>query len=405
MSNLVFFFPANGPGGVQSIIIRLIEHSFYNDLPNIVVDYPDGYISNQLKKISNDLFVKHVVIVNTLDECDLLSRRFTFVAFNWQLQLAYFFQNKFETNFVYWDVHSIALNDILHLKLLGKRLKYQSPTKLLSVLTNESRVLTIDLVSKKYLEKMSNSTNIAITGIPISHSEKPEFFDIPLPQNGLHIVYIGRAVDWKVLPFYYCLKKIVSQYSHLPITCNVYTDDIEKFSECFSVDYLCFDFKVCFFEGYSVEDIIRVERNKVNLSIGMGTSQFELLTYGVPTLLIPAVTNKKTLEEFQPIWSHLLPSYIYGFDESTATVFKNIELPESISLNDSGFNWSNSDINNVREVSSSILMNYSSESVLKTLMYQASIAKSSYSNAWSLIEVKLYILWDSFIQRVKVIFS
>lgn len=394
MSQLAFFFPSSGPGGVQSIIIRLIKHAYVTGLSFIVLDYNGGYISSQIKGFNHDAFLKHVVIIDSFRECHFMTN-YTFVAFNWQLSIAEYLERKFKTNFIYWDVHSISLDNILDLCLFGHRFKSQNSGRLLSVLADESRFLTIDLVSKKYIEDKSGSDKVTVTGIPISHLADATHFILPPPSNGIHIVYIARAVDWKVIPFYYCLQKVVREYSDFSIVCHVYTDNRDKFKQLLPVGSSVLGCELELFDGCSMDDIVSRERQQVNLSIGMGTSQFELLTYGVPTLLIPAVTDVDLLNRFDPLWTHMLPHYVYGFDQSTVDCFFSIELPPCVSLSNAKFSWLPDQLTDVKAKANLILDLYSSAKVSEILLYKSQDMDKTPSNAWKLKEFKIYHLWSS----------
>lgn len=404
MKKLAFFFPADGPGGVQSIIIRLIKYSFDNKLPFVVLDYKDGYISSQIRDISLEAYSEHVVIIKSLLKCDFMSDH-TFVAFNWQLNFAFLFQNKYKTNFIYWDVHSTSLKQLLNLSVFGRCLLSLPTDKLISSLASESRVLTIDQVSKKLLQKMSSSDDIIVTGIPITSHYKNTDFSLPCINDGLNIVYIGRAVDWKVIPFIYGLSKVINQYSNYKISCNVYTDSKEEFIKLLPDLYLDLNCEISIFDSLSMDEIIIREKGRVNLSIGMGTSQFELMIYGVPTLLIPAIIELDSLSEFQPIWTHLLPPYIYGFDESTASLFTDITLPKNISLNDASFLWSAQQLQLVKSSALNVLSLYSSENICNLLLSRSQGASSSPSKAWHSLSFKTFILWTSVINTFKRILN
>lgn len=402
MSKLAFFFPSSGPGGVQSIIIRLIKHAYTNHLPFVVLDYDGGYVSSQIKEFSDDAFMKHVVIVDTLRECYFMSD-YTFVAFNWQIDLAEFFERHFKSSFIYWDVHSISLDNILNLCLFGRCLKSQNSRRFLSVLTEESRVLTIDLISKNYIEEKSGSDNVTVTGIPISHLTDNIHFTLPPPSNGIHIVYIARAVDWKVIPFHYCLLKVIAKYSNFPISCHIYTDDRDRFIELMPNDSSVLDLgcELTIFDGFSMDEIVSRERERVNLSIGMGTSQFELLTYGVPALLIPAITDIDLLMRFEPIWTHLLPDYVYGFDQSTVDCFYRIDLPPSVTLANANFSWLPNQLADVKEKANLILDLYSCARVSEILLFQSQRTNKSPSKAWRLKEFKHFLYWSSVVGFIK----
>lgn len=403
MKKLAFFFPANGPGGVQSIIIRLIKYAFEKRLPFIVLDYKDGYVASQIERISIDAFREHVIIVKSLSECHFMSD-YTFVAFNWQLNFAYLFQTKYKSNFIYWDVHSTSLKHLLDISVFGRCLLSLSTENLICSLASESRILTIDLVSKKLLQRISFSDDIIVTGIPITSPKSNFIFSSPVTENVLNVVYIGRAVDWKVIPFLYGLSKVIDQYSSYKIKCNVYTDCKEEFVKLLPIFYLDLNCVLSFFDGFSMDEIIKKEDGLVNLSIGMGTSQFELMIFGVPTLLIPAIVDDKRLSEFEPIWTHLLPPYVYGFDESTSSIFTEIELPKNISLNDAGFLWKPQQLEIVKEKSLNVLDLYSSENICNILLSRADDANSAPSKAWRFFSFKLFIFWSSVVHLLKRIF-
>jgi hypothetical protein len=181
----------------------------------------------------------------------------------------------------------------------------------------------------------------------------------------------------------------------------VYTDSKVEFIRLLPDFYTDLNCHIQFFDGCSMDDIIERESDRVNLSIGMGTSQFELMIFGVPTLLIPAIIEPDLLSEFEPIWNHLLPPYIYGFDESTASVFADINLPYNISLNDAGFLWEPQQLKVVKETALNVLSLYSSENICNILLSRAGAASSTPSNAWNSILFNFFIFWSSVVGLFK----
>lgn len=398
---LLLYFPATGPGGVQSIILRFAEAAYRLKVPISIIDHPRGYISEKISL--NYLIGRYVnlVISDSLDKLSL-SDDHTFICFNHQLPVAGKLYFLYGINFVFWDVHSITIQDMLSIKLFNRKILSISPKRFLKQIQQDFKIITIDAVSAENLKTITGVNDmVTVIGIPITVKQQPIISFNP-SLNPLRVVYIGRAVDWKVFPFIYCAKKLLTTYENTKFQWHVYTDDANKFLELATKIVFSSSLKLNIFENFTVDDIWLKELDKASLCIGMGTSQFESLLLNLPTLLIPAIADELELEKFDPVWAHTLPDFVFGCDASTLVIFENVYAARCIRLTDKKFNWSDEDFNRISAYSERARLLYSSELIfLKVIDICATNGEYDSYKTLSFAEVRLSNTWNNLVTKLK----
>lgn len=404
MKRLLFYFPSCGPGGIQSIILRMADASAQTGHQITIIDSHDGYISKNLNRSLSGSECINLIISNRIDNLHISSDHI-FVCFNHQLVIAKKFHQVYNINFIYWDVHSNTLAELLSIKAFSQTLIKISPKRLFLRLQLESRLITIDKVSEHYLHYLSgNSSPISVLGIPISLGKKPRS-TLNAFSNIVRIVYIGRSVDWKVIPFLYCAKKIKEVYRFNRLIWDVYTDSAIEFQRISDTLEFSGDFDLNYHENYTIDEIWKNEFERVSICIGMGTAQFESALLNIPTLLVPAITDKNLLEEYDPIWVHTLPDYVLGYDESTKYAFESIDGSSFLRLSHGPLKCNAETFKSIDFFACHAREIYAHSSILLKLLNIAkntSNVDSSY--IFKIPEVFIGISWQYFILSVKSLF-
>ena len=394
--SIYFYFPCSGPGGIQSIIIRLLIEGVALNKSIFLIDHNGSYLQNQIKDRCPEAWSGNVFLVDHISEF-VFPTNSCIIVFNWQLPLLLELKSSTVANldYVYWDVHSVSIKQAFSIRLFGKRLLQFNTGKILKNLSVEKRLFTIDKVSELYIQKLSNEDiSLLVTGIPVQ-AESALGIDsdriYKSSQHSINIVYIGRAVNWKVYPFVAAVELLKKKYSK-KIDIKIYTDCAVDFNGLLAGSFSA-EQSIQVFEGYPVSEIIKRERNWVTLSIGMGTSQFELFLLGVPTLLIPATINVEVMKYIEPMWVHLMPKYVFGFDdESLATISSICDVRHAM-LSKSYFEWLPSQLSDVSESASNIERIYSPGYILTLIFTFLNGSRSSVSFLYGSYTFKIIYKW------------
>ena len=267
----------------------------------------------------------------------------------------------------------------------------------------ENRLLTIDKVSELYIHKLANENiPVLVTGIPVQAESSFEIDSellFKLSRHSINIVYIGRAVDWKVYPFIAAVRLLKNKYNKR-ICIRVYTDSVNDFNELLAASF-SEDQSIQIFEGYSVSEIINREREWITLSIGMGTSQFELFFLGVPTLLIPATIDAEIVKYIEPMWVHLMPEYVLGFDDESIAAISSISDVRHAMLSESNFEWLPNQLQEVSKSASGMASKYSPRFILGLIFNL--LSKDRFPNSFLQESRELWMIyrWQRFVLCIK----
>jgi hypothetical protein len=376
MNKYLFYFPSDGPGGVQSIILGLAKHPELSKCM-LILDHKGGFISNSLLEASHSAEVRLIdkeksSIRRTIKKIadNRCGEEYCMILFNWQIGLIPLcIANKMK--FLLWDVHSEAIEKVVSLSIRSHFFKIISPKKLYRALQLDGLVLTIDNPSRNYLYDITkiSKPEIKITGIPITtHSGD---LSVSSLKNKLNLVYMGRAVKWKIDPLIWALENIQNKYPSYPINVDIFTDDIKSFSSRLDgskfIKQSGIQFE--FYQNVSSDDVFS-QGKYYNLALGMGTSQLEFLKRGIPTLTIPAISELNILEQLDIYWLHLLPSFFFGFD---LTSIKSVALNEinDACFKNSDFIWSELDLIEVHSAAKSVNELYSFENVFSQVSFSS----------------------------------
>ena len=401
---IYFYFPCTGPGGIQSIIIRLLIEGLAFQKRVFLIDHNDSYLQNQIKLRCPEAWNSNVFLVGHISEF-IFPPNSCLILFNWQLPLLIELKSNSDIflDYLYWDVHSGSIKQAFSIRLFGKKLLQFNAGKILKSLSVENRLLTIDKVSELYIQKLANENiSLLVTGIPVQAESAFEIDServFKSSQHSINIVYIGRAVDWKVYPFIAAVKLLKNKYNKR-IEVRIYTDSVDDFNKLLA-DGFSGNQSIHIFEGYSVSEIINRERNWVTLSIGMGTSQFELFFLGVPTLLIPATIDAEIMKNVEPMWVHLMPEYVFGFDDESIVAISSICDVRHAMLSESNFEWLPTQLLDVSISASNIKRIYSPGYILDMIFNFLNADRSPFSFLHGAYEVKIISRWQRIVLFIK----
>jgi len=133
----------------------------------------------------------------------------------------------------------------------------------------------------------------------------------------------------------------------------------------------------------------------------MGTSQFELFLLGVPTLLIPATIDAEVINYIEPMWVHLMPEYVFGFDDESIAAISSICDVRHAMLSESCFEWSPSQLSEVSESASNIMRIYSPGYILNLIFNVINDQRPPTSFLYGSYYFKIIYRWQRIVILIK----
>ena len=397
---LTFYFPADGPGGIQSIIVRLARAAYEVACPMVVYDHPDGYVSRTLKEQSPEAWKRFVIEVSDFSGV-MPGKGSVFVAFNWQLPLARRLQRRCGIEYLLWDVHSAAIESMFWMSLFGRPIFKLDSAPFLKQAGHEQRLLTIDLGAKGFINRtVGEDSKAGVTGIPLDLQREAE---VPRVKSDgpIRVVYVGRSVGWKVSPMDYALGEILETYPESCLEVAIYTDDAEAYRGLTSWRTGGRLLSYTIVQGKNIDEIWECERERVDLAVGMGTSQFEFLVRGVPSLMVPASRDFAILKKHGLFWVHRMPPFVFGFDEASVADFSGFVLPQRARFGQEPFGWTQAEMEEVLAEGRRVGELYGAPAVLGRLQDQA--GRLVPGNPRSLMDCRLGISsgWSGVVASLK----
>ena len=142
---------------------------------------------------------------------------------------------------------------------------------------------------------------------------EPIYLPIPIPtvevssfvprkrtiQEPLRISYLGRAVDWKVLPCAYFLERAAR---HRPVEAHIFTDSAEDFRRLWPAGLVAPRAQVTYHEHVHVTRLREMLLTVSDLHAAMGTSALEGARLGLPTVVVEAFTEPAFAEVAKYRW-------------------------------------------------------------------------------------------------------
>lgn len=272
-------------GGYTSLLISLIEGLYSQRQNLLLINYRDGLIARELEKRAIRVDIIDIETLSTINAEKLPGPGDILVITKFVEPLQYLI--KADPRIIYYDINDFIC-DIssykfgLKFKFLGKRLVQK-------LLANNSLVFMDD----------TGLFNLQ-TGFHIS-VDKPRFLPVPVitrssnlyiskgpvANNEYRLTYIGRSVDWKMMPLKKILDDCVLLRGSYKIKFYVVADSRQAFEQY--IDLAAYEKK-----GLQIELIENMEPSAIDdfliqhsdLHFAMGTSALEAAKIGVPTILV-----------------------------------------------------------------------------------------------------------------------
>ena len=346
LKNIIFCFPNKGVGGISLLFLRLAERiTTFTDAKIYVVDYRDGFMSNNIKNNKIEmLYYSDTEKLLLPDKSFLILQAIT----PWSLFPNLVIPSK--TRILFWNCYPFNLIPVLPglrkliqskyffgIILLNSLLRsFKNEVKIfLKLLLQKKAIVFQDreniIINEKYLGlNIDVASFLQISAGKSFHENKWNFAE--RKKTVLEFCWLGRICDFK----YQILDFLLNQLNSNKVNC--------KFTIVGDGDYLnylkertskyCFDVK---YKKFCPQEELGDLLISKDILFAMGTSALEGAKFGVPTILLD-VFNKKPPLNYQYKWIYRTIDYTLGFVEP---VFSNKESNILTILSDYDKNKSN----------------------------------------------------------------
>lgn len=309
---IIFSHPAVETGGVQRLIINLVQYITENKLEEVgVLDYQDGYV----KKYIDDLKLNYYFfdIRNPNQFRQTVSSKDVFVLFGgWRSGLKAIAGSKIKI--LVWQVFPTTITNLFALKTNYQKNK---PNAFASVLTDRLVKLLVEnkalcLMSASHAKALTpyiDNADIPLLPIPVKTFNKKPFFK-NLNQE-LNISIVGRGEEvWKVKP----VKKLLLDLECVQknITIHIITTKRNELLRLLSpINIAEYPHKIVIKENLSAIDLDNYLHNNIDINFAMGTALLESGKLGIPSVFLDASYNDLP-ENYEYRWLFEAKGYALG---------------------------------------------------------------------------------------------
>lgn len=298
-------------GGYTTLLLTLIKELYKQKQEVVLINYEKGLIAEELAKVNVSIKIIDLDTLNwkEIDKQIVPTDLFIITSF----EEVYHHLMKINPVVIFYDINDFIsrISDYkfnIKLPLLGK--------KLIQQLELDHSLWFMDDTGNFNLRK---EFNLKI--------EQPVFMPIPIavpPTNyyfsremikdaALRLTYIGRAVNWKMMP----LKKILDDVTKLShdrgIMFSVVVDDVKEMSRFINItDYANINgFHLNVIENMKPSEIDHFLSNNSDLHFAMGTAALDAASLGIPTIVMD-YSAEPLPENYSYQWLYEVKDYSLG---------------------------------------------------------------------------------------------
>jgi hypothetical protein len=271
-----------GPGGAQSIVVRVSEELASRGIPCIVLDTPWGFVWKTLKKKGNS-YIRLVTVEGRRDLDGVASENDTVVALSNQGHIYASAFKRTNPKLLIWDINGY---DCWEGFLVGKprwimdsALIRRWRNRLACEIAIRNGIVFVNEVSQSSFKKIAwPMTEVGtIVPVPVPLLDKPRMRAL-LPDKVIRAVYIGRAEPWKVAPAKWIIRDFLRDNL---MRLTIITESAERFRQQLGTGLD----KIDFIEGLSGNKLESFLLAEADLCFGMGTACLDGARLGIPSIL------------------------------------------------------------------------------------------------------------------------
>ena len=318
-------------GGYTTLMLTLMKELHRQGQDVILINFKDGLIADELRKDKIEISILDLDSLSWKEMRKMIRPSDVFIATSFREEYRHFL--KVNPRVVYFDINDF-ITQISDYKF---GLKFRSlARKLIKKLLQKKSLVFMDDTGVFNLKKEFSMEVEAPVFLPIPVYIPSENFYLkrqPLSEGALHLTYIGRSVDWKMMP----LKKILSDCSETSLSKKIFfsvvVDDAAAFRKFINVD----DFiktgkmEISVIENMPPSMINDFLLRNADAHFAMGTAALDAASLGVPTILVD-YSAKEFPEDYRYKWLFETTGFSLGRNLEKTAHGKGIEMGEVLSL-------------------------------------------------------------------------
>lgn len=272
---ICFYWADKGVGGVP-VEYSILINNICRDVKVKLFANKDGFLLNHIKDkslidiyfieditikdLSNLIYPEDVLVITTFHE--------------------FIYRCEIDCRILFWNVFPTTLISINKLSLFFNRRACQ---KMFDVMFDKSGIVFMDRTGVENAKINQISIRKKIPYFPVIVEDMPCKYTPPiLLEKLLRIVYVGRAINWKVFPMLKIIKDIEKTEFVNKIQITIITDNKINFKHLLGYDS---DLKIIFVENLTRSELNSYLLHNCDLYIGMGTSCLDAAKMGIPSVL------------------------------------------------------------------------------------------------------------------------
>lgn len=295
IKKIYFYYPSRNIGGAQVLFVRLANYFAINSNIDVyIVDYDNGYLKNN--KDGNVGFVSE----SDFGATEIQEKALVICPLSLILEIKRSTKNFLNIKFLFWCIHPENTIDILRgaqrLKFLGaacdfivRLINYNKVKVIRSELCEHLANNEIMFMDYPNLSRTSSYYNVHVLNptyvpIPISANEKKiHLTEACERKNEINVIWIGRLSIDKVYSLLYVVKKFDSEVDYkvnFHIVGDGEASNKIKYYKTKNINLIM--------HGVISNDKLPefIEKNKISVAFGMGTSILETARLCVPSIIV-----------------------------------------------------------------------------------------------------------------------
>lgn len=298
-------------GGYTTLLLTLIRELINQKQEVVLINFAQGLIANELKK---EKITINIIDLDTLDWNKIDQKIYPtdifiipkFLEIYWHLL-------KINPRIIYFDINDFIckISDYkfgIRLPYLGKKLVKKLLIKKSLIFMDDTGVFNL----KKYFN--IDIKDPVFLPIPVSVPDKNAYLNHQREWDKTrNLTYIGRSVDWKMMP----LKKILEDCNKANfnnrINISIIVDNKENFKKFINLNNYSNNpnLTINVFENFSPSLLNDFLLKTSDLHFAMGTAALDAAKLGIPTILLDYST-KSFAENYSYKWLHETKNYSLG---------------------------------------------------------------------------------------------
>jgi hypothetical protein len=355
-------------GGYTTLLLTLIKELYHQKQEVLLINYAEGLIADELKKANIDIKIIDLDEINWQEIDKKIFSTDIFIL----TKFVDVYQHLFTINprVIYFDINDFIcqISDYkfgIKLPFFGKKLivKLHAANSLLFMddtgIFNLKKYFSLDIADPQFL------------AIPVTvPAENIRIKNIFFNKNSFNLTYIGRSVDWKMMP----LKKILDDCATIDnkysINFSIVVDSIAAFEKFINInDYKNANIKINLIENMLPSAVNDFLLQNADIHFAMGTAALDAAKLGIPTIAMDYST-KGFPDNYQYKWIDQMNNYSLGRNIDKMAPEKGISMGEVLNI----LSNDNMNLEYSKKSYRYVAENHAAQKIINTLVKRASIA-------------------------------